>query len=142
MLFNLHEFHQGVARTKKRARLAVYWPGIDRDIEIIMMASKECQDELPSLAKKRMISRALHDRSFQHLALDFAQFNGRDYVIMINCYTDWSSIQVMRENTTGRFLISALREYFSPTAVPDVIWSNEGHSLRLTNSQHFCLNRG
>ena len=112
VLFNLHESHQGVTRTKERARLAVYWLEIDRDTETIIMASKEGQDELPSLATELMISHTLPDRPFQHLALDFAQFNGGDYLIMIDCYTDWPSIQAMRQNTTVRFLIIALREYF------------------------------
>ena len=29
ILRNLHESHQGITRTKERARLAVYWPSID-----------------------------------------------------------------------------------------------------------------
>ena len=142
VLFNLHESHQGVTRTKERARLAVYWPGIDRDIETIIMACKECQDELPSLAKEPMISHALPDRPFQHLALDFAHFNGRDYLIMIDCYTDWPSIQVMRQNTTTRFLIIALREYFSRTAVPDVIWSDGGPQFTSHEFATFLLEWG
>ena len=71
VLFNLHESHQGVTHTNERAR---YWPGIDRDIETIKMAFKECQDELPSLAKEPMIFHALPDHPFKHLALDFAQW--------------------------------------------------------------------
>ena len=126
VLFNLHESHQGVTHTIEQACHAVYWLGIDQDIETIITAYNECQDELPSLAKKLMILHALPDRSFQQLALDFAQFNGRDYLIMIDCYTDWPSIQVMRQNTTTRSLISVLQEYFSCTAVPDVIWSDGG----------------
>ena len=57
------------------------------------MASKECQYELPSLAKKQMISRAFPDRPFQHLALDFTQFNGQDYLTMIACYGSKLAVQ-------------------------------------------------
>ena len=71
VLFNLYESHQGVTRTKERARLAVYWPGIDQNICIIIMVCKECQDELFSWVKKPMISHALPDCPFQHFALDF-----------------------------------------------------------------------
>ena len=78
------------------------------------------------MAKEPMTSHALSDCLFQHLASDFAQFNGRDYLIMIDCYTGRPSTQVMRQNTTARSLITALREYFLRTAVPDVIWSDGG----------------
>ena len=33
MLSRLHEAHQGIARSQARARLTIYWPGVDRDIE-------------------------------------------------------------------------------------------------------------
>ena len=33
VLSDLHNSHQGLVRTKQRARLTVYWPGVDNDIE-------------------------------------------------------------------------------------------------------------
>ena len=86
ILLYLHDSHQGIARTKERARLAVYWPAIDRDIETIIGAWKQCQDDLPSLGREPMITHALPERPFQHLAADFAQLEGRNYLIMV----DWS----------------------------------------------------
>jgi len=88
VLFKLHESHQGMTQTKERARLAVYWPGIDRDIENVIVACKEWQDDLPSLAKEPMISHAQPEGPFQYLAADFAQLDGRNYLITIDCYTD------------------------------------------------------
>ena len=119
VLRSLHESHQGMTRTKERARLAVYWPGIDKDIENVITACKECQDELPSLPKEPMLSHAQPERPFQNLAVDFATCQGKNYLIMVDCYCDWPSIQLMRRDTTARSLISALRNYFSRTAVPD-----------------------
>ena len=46
---------------------------------------------------------------FQELAIDFAYVNGQNFLIMIDCFTDWSSIQLMRPNTTAYNVISALR---------------------------------
>ena len=45
MLRKLHESHKGIARTHEKARLAIYWPSIDQDIEKIITACKACQDE-------------------------------------------------------------------------------------------------
>ena len=36
VLRHLHESHQGLVRTKQRARLIVYWPGLDNDIDNII----------------------------------------------------------------------------------------------------------
>ena len=46
ILTQLHESHQGSVRTKQRARLSVYWPGVDNDIDNLVLA---CQ-QLPGLS--------------------------------------------------------------------------------------------
>ena len=33
MLQNLHEGHQGIDKTRRRARDSIYWPRIDREIQ-------------------------------------------------------------------------------------------------------------
>ena len=142
VLYHLHESHQGITRTKERARLAVYWPGIDGDIEKIIAACKECQDELPSLPKEPMIQRAQPDRPFQHLAVDFAQYNGLNYLIMVDSYTDWPSIQVMHRDITAKSLISALRDYFARTAIPDVVFSDGGPQFTSQKFANFLLDWG
>ena len=45
---------------------------------------------------------------------------------MVDCFTDWPSIHLMRSNTSSYAVISALRGYFALTAVPDVLWSDGG----------------
>ena len=47
---------------------------------------------------------------------------------MVDCFTDWPPIHLMRSNTTSYAVISALRDYFARTAVPDVLWS-AGHDM-------------
>ena len=50
ILERLHEAHQGITRSKDRAQLSIYWPGIDQDIDIEMYIAdcKLCQDSLSS----------------------------------------------------------------------------------------------
>ena len=48
ILAHLHLAHQGITRTKQRARLTLYWPGMDNDIENIITSCTQCQDHLPS----------------------------------------------------------------------------------------------
>jgi hypothetical protein len=45
----LHSSHKGMVRTKQRARLCVYWPGINNDIDNIISSCKTRQDTLPTL---------------------------------------------------------------------------------------------
>ena len=52
--------------------------------------------------------------------------NGRHFLIMVDCYTDWPSVCFMHGNTTARAVVTVIREYFSRTAVPDILWSDGG----------------
>ena len=52
ILSQLHDCYQGSTRTKQRAHLTVYWPGMDNDTDNMVYACKHCQDCLPSQPKE------------------------------------------------------------------------------------------
>jgi len=43
ILFDLHAAHRGIEATKARARLIIYWPGIDNDIHNMCKFYKKCE---------------------------------------------------------------------------------------------------
>ena len=51
-LKKLHASHQGIDRTKRRARQTVYWPGINSDIETTVAACQKCSLFKPSQTKE------------------------------------------------------------------------------------------
>ena len=71
ILSQLHESHQGAVRTKQRARLTVYWPGLDNDVDNIVSQCTHCQSHLPSHNKEPMIAKPQPSRPFEELATDF-----------------------------------------------------------------------
>ena len=42
VLKELHEVHPGISRMKALARSFVWWPGIDKDIEMTVKSCKQC----------------------------------------------------------------------------------------------------
>ena len=142
ILLHLHESHQGSVRTKQRARLTVYWPGIDNDIDNIVLSCKKCQDMLPANTKEPLISKPKPTRPFQEVAADFCCYGGQNYLILVDCFTDWPDIIQMGHNTTGTHLIKALRQSFCRTAIPDVLWSDEGPQFTSKAFQDFAKQWG
>ena len=69
ILSKLHESHQGSVRTKQRARLSVYWPGIDNCIDSVILSCKHCQERLPSNPKKLLVVKPRPARPFQEIAM-------------------------------------------------------------------------
>ena len=138
VLNQLHEAHQGVVRTKQRAKLTVYWPGLDNDIDNLVSACNQCQNYLPSNVKEPIILKPKPAYPFQEIAADFCHHAGRNYLIIIDCYSDWPTIIPMGCNTTTSHLITAVRTLFSQTAVPDVFWSDGGPQFTARKFQCFA----
>ena len=112
ILSHLHDAHQGIARSQAKARLTMYWPGIDQDIEAFVLGCRHCQDRLPSNAKEPMVSKHILDRPFQQVAADFASYGGKQFLILVDCKTDWPDIIEMGKDTTTAKLSTTLRDYF------------------------------
>ena len=126
MLSRLHDAHQGISRSKARARLTIYWPGIDQDIENFVEGCRHCQDHLPSNVKEPMISKPTPERPFQHMAVDVTSYEGRQFLIIVDCKTNSPDIIEMGKDTTARKLTIVLRDQFCRTAAPDLLWSDGG----------------
>ena len=91
--------HQGAVRTN-RAKLTVYWPGINNDIDNVILTCKQCQDSQPSLPKEPLTVEPRPSRPLQELAVDFCSYAGCDFLIIVDCHADWTDIIHMDHNTT------------------------------------------
>ena len=65
ILSQLHKSYQGSVRTNQLACLSIYWPGIDNDIDNIILSCQHCQDHLPSHSREPNIQKPKADRPFQ-----------------------------------------------------------------------------
>ena len=142
ILRRLHDSHQGLVRTKERARLIVYWPGLDHDITLTVNGCKRCQDDLPSHGKEPLIQKPRPERPFQEIAIDFAEHGGCSFLIMVDCLTDWPTFEVMYKNSTVPAMLAKLRQAFCRTAVPDIIWSDGGPQFTSRAFRDFCTQWG
>lgn len=142
ILLQLHAAHQGTVRTKLRARQVVYWPGIDNDIDNVILTCKQCQDSLPSHPPEPMMSKQRPSRSFQEIAIDFCSYGGQQFLIIVDCRSDWPEIVHMGKNTTTSRLTSALLGVFSRYGAPDIIWSDQGPQFTSQMFQDFSKEWG
>ena len=93
------------------------WPGMDNDIENIITACAQCQDHLPSK--------------------DLCSHAGRNYLVWVDCYSDWPIIAPMHNNTTATHLTAVCIEILGQTAVPDILWTDRGPQFTSGVFQNF-----
>lgn len=80
ILKQLHESHMGIVKTKKRARNALYWAGMDSDIENMINTCETCQLNAHKNQKEPLISHSIPDKPFVKIACDIFEFKSKDYL--------------------------------------------------------------
>ena len=125
-----------------RKCLTLYWPSIDQDIRDMINSCQHCQDRLPSNPQGPIQSKPRPTRPFQHVAVDFAQHGGCQFLITVDCFTDWPDVFVMGDDTSSRALIDKARTLFCRSAAPDVFWSDQGPQFMADKLQTFLKDWG
>jgi len=137
VLSELHDSHQGAVRTKQRARLTIYWPGIDTDIKKIVLNCQQCQEHLPSNHKEPILLKPTSVKPFQEVAADFCSHGGQHYLILVDCCTDWPIIVPMGTNTTAPHLVATVHRSFCRTGISDIFWFDRGPQFTSKTFQDF-----
>ena len=95
MLLKIHEGHLGVEKCRARARMAIFWPGINKDIEKTVENCNICQKYRNANPKEPLISSAVPKLPWQIIASDLFVFEGRDYVLVVDYYSNFPEIECL-----------------------------------------------
>ena len=115
----LHDAHQGIERTKRRARQTVWWPGLNSDIINTVGNCSTCQERRPSLPQEPMMNDPPPSRVFEDVSSDIFSHAGREFLVYVDRLSGWPAVfQFPRGDATSRQVIKALREVFVSLGVP------------------------
>lgn len=119
ILDKLHAAHQGVERTKRRARQSVYWPGISSDILNMVRSCELCQISRPSLQKEPMAIEQPPSRPFEDVSADLFQVAGMYFLVYVDRFSGWPTVDVWQQRCpTARDIIKVLGKNFMDLGVP------------------------
>lgn len=126
VLSELHSTHFGVARIKALARGYCWWARIDKDIEELVNNCASCQVTKSNPPKVSFHCWETPSEPFQRIHADYAgPFMGHYYLILIDAYSKWPDVRVVK-NMTTETTIQACREFFSTYGIPSVFVSDNG----------------
>ena len=100
------------------------------------------QDNLPQNSKEPIIMKKGPEHAFQEIAMDFAQTRRYNFLITVDCKTDWPDIFIINKKTDSMTLINKCREIFRRTAIPNILWSDKGPQFRSQKFQEFLKDWG
>ena len=119
VLAELHSHHPGIVRMKALARLHVWWPTLDTDIEHLVRSCEICQTshgKAPSTTDNPWI---WPHRPWQRVHVDYCgPFQGGSFLVIIHAKSKW--LEVLRmSSTTAEETINALRTVIATHGLPE-----------------------
>ena len=114
----IHEGHMGIERCKARARLCVYWPHINEDIENTVKSCTVCNKFGNSIHKEPMIPHQLPDRPWEQVSADYFTLCNQDYLLVVDFYSKYPEVIPMMSKTANA-TIAALKSIFARHGIPN-----------------------
>ena len=125
-LSKLHEGHQGVEKSKLRAKDCVYWINISKDIEAITAQCPTCQQYRRSLTRETLFPHEVPTRPWQTLGTDLFEFEGENYLIIVDYYSKFPFIEKMPAHCTAKAVVEVTEKLFSEQGIPQKVVSDNG----------------
>jgi len=123
-LHRLHDHHQGVEKTRLRAKELIWWPGWSSDIAAFIAECNTC-------IKNGVIKHQPHQETelpkgpWEEVAVDVFVFTGNLYLVIVDYYTRWIEAPSLTAQTSS-VVIGTLKSVFSRLGVPSILRSDNG----------------
>ena len=121
----------------ERAHQSVWWPKIGEEIVQIVQQCAHCQKYKPTTAKEPMVPTVLPDRPWQMLGVDLLDFNGQQYMVVVDYYSRYIEL-VYLADTIMHTVTAKLKCMFARFGIPDLLVSDNGPQFSSKEFSTIC----
>ena len=82
----LHAAHQGVEKTRLRARASVYWQGILKDIEKLTSQCSICQEHQKNQVPETLKTHKIPTQPWEVLGVDFFMLDNTKHILVADYF--------------------------------------------------------
>ena len=121
LICKAHESHFGMSITKVNLKRNVWWPGMDKDVELFIRHCNEC-----SKKPKANIQRELHTwepatRAFERVHMDWADAPGiGNILILVDSFSGWPEAFICKDRSS-KTVKMVLQSVFARFGVPSFL---------------------
>ena len=124
----LHEAHLGIESCLRRAREAIYWPGMNSDIRHFISSCDVCRTYETKQCKETLKPHDLPSRPWEKLGIDLFTVHGKDYLVTVDFFSDFWEIDQLA-STTSTAIIHKLKAHFARNGIPEQVVSDNAPNL-------------
>ncbi|KAL5503306.1 hypothetical protein EMCRGX_G010234 [Ephydatia muelleri] len=124
VLNRLHEGHLGINKCRDRARESVWWPGLNRELEVKISMCTKCIKSHSQKPEPLMMSK-LPDLPWQKVATDLFSWKGSQYLLIIDYFSRYVELSKLSA-TTSQDVINHMKSIFARHGIPNEVVSDNG----------------
>ena len=138
ILSRIHDGHPGVVKSRERAKMSVWWPGLNDEIATLVQKCSHCQIGRATQRSEPLVTTPLPDGAWSHLAADLCELKGKKYLIVIDYYSRYLEIANLT-TTTSRAVITQLKNMFARCGLCDKITTDNGPQFSSDEFRQFAV---
>ena len=136
----LHENHPGVVSMKALARSVIWYPGMDSDIESLVLNCKQCQSIRTKPAKAN-VQWPLPSRPWGRIHIDHFFFENQTCLLIIDAFSKYVEVECVKSTSVSE-TIDALSVVFARHGLPDVLVSDNASCFTAFEFKGFLSRNG
>ncbi|CAB4033003.1 retrotransposon-like family member retr-1 [Paramuricea clavata] len=122
----LHQGHQGIEKCKSRARQAVYWPGINHELTVLVSQCATCTNHRNRQQKETLIPHDVPDQPWVKVGTDLFSLHGRDYLIVVDYHSKFFEVAHIAKPVEAPAVVREMKKIFSRHGIPQTVFSDNG----------------
>lgn len=138
-----HTGHPGKEKMKRRLRAAMWWPGLDSDVEKACRSCVECQIVGPVNKPEPLRIREMPSAPWVHLSADFLGPlpNGKYIFVLVDLYSRYVVAEFMNR-TLSADVIRVLKQIFTKLGLPFVLTTDNAKNFSSQELKDYCVDYG
>ena len=132
LLNKVHVGHQGRERCKRLARTAIFWPSMNKEIDLMVDRCEPCLTRRNNPARETLKPHTVPKRAWQKIGTDLFTYGGKRFQIVIDYFSKWVEIKRVPLHATSADVVEHFRSIFSRFGYPEEIFS-DGDPLYTSN---------
>lgn len=121
----IHSSHLGIGSCLRRAREALFWPGMSSEIKELITSCEICRTYETTPQKETLMSHEITSRPWEQIGADLFVLDGKEYLVTSDYYSNFFEIDRLL-NSRASTVILKLKNHFARYGCPERVISDNG----------------
>ena len=135
----IHIGHVGIESCLRRARQAVYWPGMSAEIKDMISNCSTCITHRNKQQSESLMRHEIPNAPWLKVASDIFTIFGSDYIIIVDYFSKFAEVSKVVKPSDTAAIIKQTKKIFSRHGIPKQLFSDNGPQYASKEFKEFAV---